>query len=63
MDRPYGIGHIGKEQYQNEMEVLIAGVKCDCEKCGKEFMLEGGIKALIDDFDQPFICSNCEAQQ
>ena len=56
---PIGIGPIGKEQYQNELQALVGGVIVTCEQCEKEYTLKGGMQALINDFDQEFICEAC----
>ena len=63
MNIPKGIGHIGKEEYQNELQALVSGVIMTCDDCGKEYALEGGMKALIDSFDdmpEKYLCPNCK---
>ena len=59
MNIPVGIGHIGEEEYQNELKALVGGVKVNCESCGAQYFLGGGMKALLADFDQAFTCSDC----
>ena len=63
MNIPVGIGHIGEEEYQNELKALVCGVKVDCESCGAQYFLDGGMKALLADFDQAFICLDCATKE
>ena len=59
MNIPQGIGHIGEKEYENELQALVSGVKVDCECCGKEYFLKGGMQALLDNVHQDFICEEC----
>ena len=63
MNIPVGIGHIGKEQYENELKALVGGVKVDCEICDATFFLKGGMNALLSDVHQQFVCSECDAKE
>ena len=62
---PEGIGHIGEEQYENELKALVSGVMMTCEQCNKEYALQGGMAALIASFDtmsaaDAYLCPDCK---
>ena len=59
---PKGIGHIGKEEYKNELQALVSTVQVPCDTCGNQYELKGGMETLVSDFDQEFICPHCKTQ-